>query len=84
LINELNRSLPITNDGGKMVLRFSTWAKNVTALQILTGTGSPEGTVEADQLRLYMDNTGTTGNILYIKRDPDDGAGDKSIGWILV
>ena len=45
-----------------MVLRFSTWAKNVTALQILTGTGS----------------------ILYIKRDPDDGAGDKSIGWILV
>lgn len=83
MINELNRSVPITDDGGKMVLRFSTWAKNVTALQILTGTGSPEGVVEAEQFTLYMDDIGTAGSILYIKRDPDI-SGDKSTGWILV
>ena len=82
MINELNRSVPITDDGGKMVLRFSTWAKNVTALQTLTGTGSPEGVVEAEQLTLYMDDIGTAGSILYIKRDPDI-SGDKSMGWIL-
>jgi hypothetical protein len=31
-----------------------------------------------------MDDAGTTGAILYIKRDNADGAGDDSNGWILV
>ena len=51
---------------------------------LIIDTGSPEGVIEAEQGARYMDDTGTTGNILYIKRDADDGAGDKSKGWILI
>jgi len=49
----------------------------------LTGTGSPEGVVEAVQFSWYIDDAGATANILYIKRDTDIG-GDKTKGWILV
>ena len=63
--------------------RFVYWANLVTELDPLSGVGSPEGVVEAKQKRLYMDETGTTGNILYIKRDADI-AGDRSRGWIRV
>ena len=54
-----------------------------TQLQILTGTGSPEGVIEAKAATLYMNTAGTAGSILYIKRD-DDISGDRSQGWILV
>ncbi len=63
--------------------RFQRWVEGVTELDILTGTGSPEGVVVAAQKKLYMDESGTAGNILYIKRDADIG-GDRSQGWILV
>ncbi len=49
----------------------------------LTGSGSPEGVLEALSTKEYMDTAGTAGNIKYIKRD-DDIAGDKTMGWILV
>lgn len=63
--------------------RTRRWFELVTQLDILTGTGSPEGVIEAKQKRLYMDESGTAGSILYIKRDADIG-GDRSQGWILV
>lgn len=58
--------------------------RDLVQLDILSGTGSPEGVIEAPVRRLYMDDGGTAGNILYIKRDDDDGAGDRTGGWILV
>ena len=55
----------------------------MTNLDLIVGTGSPEGAVEAFVGREYMDDAGTAGSIKYIKRDADV-AGDKSKGWILV
>lgn len=66
-----------------MIRRFQEWSQNVSRLQILEGTGSPEGNTEAIVTQLYMDNIGTAGNILYIKRDADIN-GDKTQGWILI
>ena len=73
----------IVEPDGTMNLRFRLWTEGVTKLDIIIGTGTPETFVQAEQGRLYMDETGTSGNILYIKRDADIG-GDRSQGWILV
>lgn len=51
----------------------------VNLSEILSGTGTPEGTVPADPKKLYMDENGVAGAILYIKRT---GSGDT--GWILI
>ena len=71
-----------TEDG---ILTERAWKmlRQLVQLQILTGTGSPEGVIEAKAATLYMNTAGTAGSILYIKRD-DDISGDRSQGWILV
>lgn len=74
---------PITDATGRMLQVFRTWTQQVNRTVPLTGTGSPEGVVEAQILQSYMDDTGTAGSILYIKRDADI-LGDRSKGWILV
>lgn len=63
--------------------RFWEWQRQVTNLQIRTGSGSPEGVVEAPVTTLYMNTAGTAGSILYIKKLPGI-SGDRSQGWILV
>ena len=50
---------------------------------VASGSGSPEGVLEALVKKQYMDTAGTAGAIKYIKRDADI-AGDRSMGWILV
>lgn len=52
-------------------------------LQIIIGQGSPEGVIQSRQGAQYMDETASTGSILYIKKLSDIG-GDKSLGWVLV
>lgn len=83
MINQLIRSLPISDDDNEMSQRFYSWTQAITNLQILTGSGSPETVVEATETTLYMNTAGTAGNILYIKK-LSDIAGDRSQGWILV
>ena len=83
MINQLNASNPIT-EKGVMTQVMRVFTTQVTESGLLIGTGSPEGVVKANQGREYMDDAGTAGAILYIKRDPDDGLGDTSKGWILV
>jgi len=73
----------IVREDGKMFDDFSAWAAKVSDLAIAEGSGSPEGVLEAQVTKLYMDTAGTAGNIVYIKRDTDIG-GDKSKGWILI
>jgi len=73
----------ITDGNGNVSNTMLIWIEAITSRQIISGTGTPEGNIEAMQFSLYMDETGTAGNILYIKRDADI-AGDKSKGWILV
>lgn len=73
----------IVDEQGNQTNRMRAWTEEVSALDILIGTGTPEGAIEARQGRLYMDDSGAAGSILYVKRDPDI-AGDKTKGWILV
>lgn len=77
------QSLPFVDENRKLTNVSTLWAQQVTQLQILDGVGSPEGVVTALQKAIYMDMTGTAGNILWIKRDADI-AGDRSQGWVLV
>ena len=77
-------SQPIIAENGTMSDQFRLWVLAVTrAADVITGTGSPEGVVDANQTQMYMDDSGATGLILYIKRDTDI-SGDAKKGWILV
>lgn len=73
----------IVDQEGVMSNRMEAWVGQVTELQPLAGAGSPEGFFEANQTRFYVDLLGTTGAILYVKRDANIG-GDKTKGWIVV
>lgn len=63
--------------------RMAEWAEEVTRQvnfnTVLSGTGSPEGVLSADPRQMYMDESGTAGSILYIKK-----TGTGNTGWILV
>jgi hypothetical protein len=76
-------SQPVVESNGTMADPFRLWTQRITDLQILTGSGSPEGVVSAPITTLYMNTAGTAGSILYIKRDTDISA-DPTRGWILV
>lgn len=78
-----NRSAKIVNENGQMIDPFASFIDNVTKLGVIVGTGSPEAVVEAEIGQLYMNDAGTAGSILFIKRDDSIG-GDFSQGWILV
>ena len=68
---------------GKLTERAWKLLRQLVQLQILSGEGSPENVIEAQAKTLYMDELGTAGNILYIKK-LDDISGDRTQGWILV
>lgn len=74
---------PIANNEGKMEQVFRTWTQDITRLDLIIGTGSPEGVIDAEQGREFMDRTGTAGAIKYIKRDSNIGGNSKQ-GWILI
>jgi len=83
MITPPNQGQPIIDATGNMTQVFRAWTQGVSRLDIRTGAGSPEGVVTAPIKTLYMDDAGTAGAILYIKRDAAI-AGDASQGWILV
>lgn len=83
MITPPNQGQPIVDENGRMAQVFRTWAQSVSRLEVLSGSGSPEGVVNALQKTLYMDTAGTAGAILYIKRDTNVG-GDPTMGWILI
>ena len=72
-----------SNEDGKLPQRTLEWSRQVTNLQVLTGSGSPEGVVAAQITTFYMDTSGSAGSILYVKQLADIG-GDVTKGWILV
>ena len=75
---------PFVDDKGILTSQSRAFLREVFIQALIIDSGSPEGVIEAEIGSSYMDKTGVAGSILYIKRDADDGAGDKSIGWILV
>ena len=78
-----NPTNSIVNAAGRMSQAFRSWTQEITRMQMATGSGTPEGVLEAPVSKLYMDTAGTAGNILYVKRDAAIG-GDAKQGWILV
>lgn len=82
-VSPLGRTVAVVDEEGVPTQELSIFTEEVARLNILAGSGSPEGVVEARQKRLYMDTAGTAGSILYIKRN-DDVAGNRKNGWILV
>ena len=78
-IGEPVATISIIDETGKMQQNFRTWTQLMSVLSILEGTGSPEGVIEALPTRLYMDTTGASGSVLYIKQ-----TGTTSTGWVLV
>lgn len=68
---------------GSMTQEYRDWTQEITLLDIIIGTGSPEAVVIALVGQEYMDDAGVAGAIKYIKRDADI-AGDRSKGWILI
>lgn len=75
---------PLVNEDLSPSTQLNTWLKVVTDQSMIIGSGSPEGVVAAIQTSVYMDESGVTEAVLYIKRDADDGLGDTTKGWILV
>jgi hypothetical protein len=76
-----NHSLPITDKPASDPFRL--WMARTDLGTPLTGSGSPEGVVEARQFSLYINETGSSGTLLYIKIQPEI-AGNKKQGWVAV
>lgn len=78
-----NPTRPALKQTGEVSEDIRFWMQQVSDLQIIIGQGSPEGVIQSRQGAQYMDETASTGSILYIKKLSDIG-GDKSLGWVLV
>ncbi len=76
-------NVSIVNENGFMRESFRAFTYEVSRLDKLFGAGSPEGVVEAEQFREYVDTSGGAGAVMYVKRDADVG-GDRTKGWILI
>jgi len=82
-VDELNPNVAVVDDSFRPTLPLRRLSADVNAMTIIIGTGSPEGVVEARIGRLYMNDAGVAGAILYIKKT-NDVAGNRKNGWILV
>jgi hypothetical protein len=71
----------------EMSRNFLIWSEDITSQAnksaMATGTGSPEGVIDAPVGKLYTDTSAGAGGLLYVKRDADI-AGDTTKGWFLV
>ena len=82
-VTALTSTRPVLEESGETGQELRSWAQLLTDRALIIGTGSPETVVAAPQGASYMDDAGTTGTLLYLKRDGDI-AGDTTKGWILV
>ncbi len=67
---------------GLMTIEYMLWTQAVTRYIPIVGDGSPEGVIDAPQYSSYIDATGTTGSIKWIKM-LTSVAGDTKQGWVL-
>ena len=83
MIVPINPTYPIVDDNGVAFSPFALFLLQVSESSLIIGDGTPENNVEAKQGRFYMDESGTTGSIIYVKKT-DDISGDRKQGWILI
>lgn len=76
--------VPIVGNGGMPEERVTGWIRSVTdllnQLEPLTGTGSPEGVVEAGLHREYIDTNYPAGSTKYLKTTATGDTGWQVIG----
>lgn len=82
-VSPLNSDRAIIEPTGEPTQQARFFFDDLADLAMIIGEGNPEGAVEGRQGALYMDQTGTTGSILYIKKLTSI-SGDVSQGWVLV
>ena len=84
MIAQLPINETLVDEEGKVSRgRAQEMMRQLVQLSIMTGSGSPEGVVDAKITTLYMNTAGTAGSILYIKKLADI-SGDRTQGWILI
>ena len=80
MVAQINNFGAVVNANGEMNPRFNEFlfelVRQVNQNTLISGTGSPEGAVEAEPFKIYLD---TSGNHFYVKKT---GAGNT--GWQLV
>lgn len=79
----LSIAQPIVKKDGTMEREFLDLTLEMIGEIRLKGTGSPEGVIEAAIHSEYIDTTGLSGSIKYIKMSSEIG-GDRSKGWVLL
>ncbi|ANJ65521.1 putative head completion protein [Pseudoalteromonas virus vB_PspP-H6/1] len=82
-ITNLPTTRAIIDSRGVLTQEARSYFGVLTNRAMIIGEGSPEGLTEADQGALYMDSTGSTGAVLYVKQQQSI-TGDRALGWILV
>lgn len=80
-VNELSRSIAVTDDKFRPTQELHLFSVAVAENQLIKGTGSPEGIIEAFEGKEYMDRTGAPGAVKYIKQLNDIG-GNRKLGWV--
>ena len=77
------RTSALVDSKGFMTTRGAAFieelVRQVNENETAIGTGSPEGVLTANPGKLYMDDSGGAGTILYAKK-----TGTGNTGWILV
>ena len=76
-------NLSIVDANGVATDVFQRWLTEITNLDLIIGTGSPEGVIEANVGREYLDDAGLVGAVKFIKQLADI-AGDRTKGWVAV
>ena len=83
-VEEISFDRPIVEGDGSLTLQSRSSFRQLFDRQLIIGSGSPEGVVEAGQGSSYMDEDSALGSIFYIKQKDADGSGDKSNEWKLI
>ena len=76
-------NVPIVDEEGRVTQAFQNFLLDVYNGHTRVGTGSPEGLLNGNLGQQYMDDSGATGTVLYIKHKTNI-SGDNKKGWILV
>lgn len=83
-ISNLTNKRPIVDASGVLTQEARLFFNDITALTMITGSGSPENVVDSPKIgALYTDIDASTGSILYVKK-LSDISGDTKQGWVLV
>jgi hypothetical protein len=82
-ITQPDADTQIVTPDGRMTDEFQRFINQITQLDLIVGTGSPEGVIEATVGREYLDDAGAAGAVKYIKQLADIG-GDRAQGWVAV